>query len=92
MASDAELAAITDSFSVEEHRRVLSAQMEALGYARGRMDASEDHHLPRVRGIDPVLFGQAYALHVATAIARVRDGRGASIVSIRDHWEACLRD
>jgi hypothetical protein len=91
MVSATELNALTAPFALTEQRRVVEAEMEALGYARGRVDACEDHHLPRIRGLDPVDFALSYAVHVATAIARVRDGRGASILPIRDHWEACLR-
>lgn len=81
-ATDLQL--ITERLREPERARVREAEMEALGYARGRMDAL--HDAGERAPIDPIMFALSYALHVADGVERMRDGRGASIRPIHDHW------
>jgi hypothetical protein len=83
------IAELSLTFSGGERRDVRWAEAEALGYARGRMDASEDHGTPWV-GVDPIDFAQFHALHVAEHIDRYRNGQATSRRPIRDSWEAYL--
>lgn len=80
------------SFSDLQRLNVRSGQMEAIGYVRGRMDASQDHGLPWC-GIDPLDFAAAYARHLADAITATRTGHGSThTLDIRSAWESYLLD
>lgn len=82
---------------VDEARAKLSAsqrhdvdisEFEALGYARGRMDATQDHGMPWSRDLDPIDFSRWHALHVAQHHDRYNMGQATMRQDIRSSWEA----
>jgi hypothetical protein len=75
-------------FSNADRREVYDLLLEAIGYARGRMDATQDHHLPWC-GIDPLDFGASFARHAADAKANHHTGTGSTMrKDIRSAWES----
>ncbi len=86
MASVEMVRAMTARFTPAERATVEWAEAEALGYARGRVDATQDHRLPALR-VEPMVFAAFYAHHVAAHIDRYRDGRSTARDDIRTAWE-----
>lgn len=79
-------------FTKREVVDIKFSQQEAIGYARGRMDASEDHGLPRT-GIDPLDFAASYARHCADAVENYHRGTGSTMrKDIRSAWDAFVVD
>jgi hypothetical protein len=81
-----------EPFTAQDRREVHGLMFEAIGYARGRMDATQDHNLPWC-GIDPFDFGASFARHVASAWRASRVGYGSTVrKDIRSAWEAFVVD
>ena len=81
-----------EPFTESQQREVHDSMLEAIGYGRGRMDASQDHRLPWC-GIDPLDFGASFARHVADGIEARRTGTGSSMRrDIRSAWDAFVVD
>ena len=79
---------VTARLTADQRYDVNISEFEALGYARGRVDAAHDHGLPWSRGLDPIDFSRWHAMHVAEHHDRYNQGRATMRKDIRSSWEA----
>ena len=74
--------------TADQRHDVDISEFEALGYARGRMDAAQDHGMPWSSDLDPIDFSRWHAMHVAEHHDRYNTGRSTMRMDIRSSWEA----